>query len=180
MPFEAGCVIVRDAGARRRTFALSPEYLQSAPRGLSSAEWLHERGLQTSRGFRALKIWMTIKEHGIDAFGRLIDQNISLSRRLCEAVERDPELETVGSAPINIVCFRYRRDGLDEAATRKPSLEILMQLQEEGEATLSDTVVRGRHCLRAAIVSHRTRQADIDRLVAGVLRIGRTLKQART
>lgn len=179
VPFEAGCVIVRDAGAHRRTFALSPEYLQSAPRGLSSAEWLHEWGLQTSRGFRALKIWMTIKEHGIDAFGSLIDQNIALARQLRDAVEREPELETVGSAPINIVCFRYRREGLDEAATREVNLEILMQLQEEGEATLSDTVVKGQHCLRAAIVSHRTRRADIDRLVAGVLRIGRALNQTR-
>ena len=83
-PFEVGCALVRDAIAHRRTFAVTPEYLESTPRGLASGEWLHDYGLQTSRGFRALKVWMALKEHGVDKFGRLIDQNIApgrLSRR---------------------------------------------------------------------------------------------------
>lgn len=178
-PFEAGCVIVRDAAAHRRTFAVTPEYLQSAPRGLASGDWLHDWGLQTSRGFRALKIWMTIKEHGIEAFGNLIDQTIALAHRLRDAASREPALETIGAGPINIVCFRFRGEGLDEAEIRALNLEILMRLQEEGEATLSDTVVGGRHCLRAAVVNHRTRRADIDRVVAGVVRIGRDLVHQR-
>ena len=62
---DANCALVRDASAHRATFAVSPEYLQSAPRGLASGEWLHEWGLQTSRGFRALKIWMALKEQGV-------------------------------------------------------------------------------------------------------------------
>jgi aromatic-L-amino-acid decarboxylase len=173
-PFEAGCVLVRDAVAHKRTFSVTPEYLQSNNRGLASGEWLYDLGLQTSRGFRALKLWMSIKEHGIETFGRLIDQNLDQARCLCERVDAEPELERIAPAPLNVVCFRFRRDGLDEAATRQLNLEIMMRLQEEGEATLSDTVVKGRHCLRAAIVSHRTRQADIIRLVDAVLRIGRS------
>ncbi|TIW83854.1 MAG: aspartate aminotransferase family protein, partial [Mesorhizobium sp.] len=76
-PFEVGCALVRDAAAHRRTFAVTPEYLESTPRGLASGEWLHDYGLQTSRGFRALKVWMALKEHGVEKFGRLIDQNIA-------------------------------------------------------------------------------------------------------
>ncbi len=175
-PFEAGCVLVRDASAHRNTFAVTPEYLKSAPRGLASAEWLHEWGLQTSRGFRALKLWMTIKEHGIEAFGRLIDQNLAQARALAARIDAEPQLERVAHAPINIVCFRHRGGAaLDEAGLRQLNLEIMMRLQEEGEATLSDTVVKGRHFLRAAVVSHRTRLADMDRLVDGVLRLGRQL-----
>ncbi len=174
-PFEAGCILVRDASAHRSTFAVTPEYLMSAPRGLASGEWLHEWGLQTSRGFRALKLWMSLKEHGIEAFGRLIDQNIDLTRYLYARVASEPALDVEPPGPLNILCFRHGGRGLDEAGLRNLNLEILMRLQEEGEATLSDTVVRGRHWLRAAIVNHRTRRADIDRLVDGVLRLGSTI-----
>ncbi len=89
-PFEAGCVLVRDAAAHRGTFAVSPEYLESTPRGLASAEWLYEFGLQTTRGFRALKIWMALKEHGIEKFGRLIDQNIAQAQYLSGLIEAEP------------------------------------------------------------------------------------------
>ena len=75
-PFEAGCALVKDASAHRGAFAVTPEYLESTPRGLASGQWLHELGPQTSRGFRALKIWMSLKEQGVEKFGRLIDQNI--------------------------------------------------------------------------------------------------------
>ena len=75
IPFEAACVLVRDRKAHREAFALTPEYLEKTERGLASGPlWFSEYGLQLSRGFRALKVWMSIKEHGLDRFGRLIDQ----------------------------------------------------------------------------------------------------------
>ncbi|MBS0389280.1 MAG: amino acid decarboxylase, partial [Proteobacteria bacterium] len=73
IPFEAGCVVVRDRRAHRATFALTPEYLAHAQRGLASgADWFSDYGLQLSRGFRALKVWLSFKEHGLDKYGRLI------------------------------------------------------------------------------------------------------------
>ena len=72
-PFEAGCALVRDASAHRNTFAVTPEYLESTPRGLASGQWLHDYALQTSRGFKALKVWMALRQHGVEKFGRLID-----------------------------------------------------------------------------------------------------------
>jgi glutamate/tyrosine decarboxylase-like PLP-dependent enzyme len=171
-PFEVGCVLVRDSAAHRGTFAVNPEYLATMPRGLAAAEWLYDYGLQTSRGFRALKVWMAIKEHGLEKFGRLIDQNIAQGRYLTELVEAEPMLELRAPTNINIVCFRCRPQGLDEEALKKLNIEIILRLQEEGTAVISDTMVHGRHCLRVAINNHRTRRSDLDLLVREVVRLG--------
>ena len=172
-PFEVGCVLVRDAAAHLASFSGAQEYLGKTPRGLAAAEWLYEYGLQTSRGFRALKVWMALKQHGVEKFGRLIDQNIAQGHYLDGLIASEPLLEIVARTTINIVCFRYRSPGLDENALRNLNLEIMMRLQEEGIAAISDTTIHGRHCLRAAINNHRTRRSDLELLVREVVRLGR-------
>lgn len=172
-PFEAGCVLFKDAAAHRAAFAVTPEYLESTPRGLAAGAWLHEYGLQTSRGFRALKIWMTLKEQGVDKFGRLIDQAIAQGHYLSGLIAREPRLELMTPPTINILCFRYRPAcSLGEDALKTLNTEIMLRLQEDGIATLSDTTLRGRHCLRVAINNHRTRYRDLDRLVSELVRLG--------
>lgn len=171
-PFEAGCALVRDSSAHRNTFAVTPEYLETAPRGLASGQWLNDYGLQTSRGFRALKIWMALKEHGVEKFGRLIDQNIAQAAYLTRLIEAEPALELTAPTAINIVCFRHRLDGASEERLKAFNTEIMLRLQEEGIAALSDTTVRSRHCLRVAIANHRTRREDLDLVVRETLRIG--------
>lgn len=172
-PFEVGCVLVRDAAAHRASFSLEQEYLGRAPRGLAAADWLYEYGLQTSRGFRALKVWMALKQHGVEKFGRLIDQNIAQGHYLDELIASEPQLEIAAPTTINIVCFRYRGSGLDENALRNLNVEIMMRLQEDGIAAISDTTLHGMHCLRVAINNHRTRRSDLDLLVREVVRLGR-------
>jgi glutamate/tyrosine decarboxylase-like PLP-dependent enzyme len=174
-PFEVGCALVRDAAAHRAAFAVTPEYLESTSRGLASARWLHEYGLQTSRGFRALKVWMALKEHGAEKFGRLIDQNIEQGRYLSELVQQSAPLELVAPTQINIVCFRYRPAGISGTALKALNTEIMLRLQEEGIAALSDTTVHGEHCLRVAINNHRTRREDLDLLVQEVIRLGQEI-----
>ncbi|TIV05629.1 MAG: amino acid decarboxylase, partial [Mesorhizobium sp.] len=115
-------------------------------------------GLQTSRGFRALKIWMALKEHGVEKFGRLIDQNIAQARYLAGLIEAEPALELMAPTTINIVSFRHRLDDGSEERLKAFNTEIMLRLQEEGIAALSDTTVHGRHCLRVAIANHRTRR----------------------
>ncbi|UVC16311.1 pyridoxal phosphate-dependent decarboxylase family protein [Mesorhizobium onobrychidis] len=177
-PFEVGCVLIRDASAHRSTFAVTPEYLESTPRGLASGQWLHDYGLQTSRGFRALKVWMALKEHGIEKFGRLIDQNIAQGHYLGALIEAEPLLERVAPPNINIVCFRYRGDGLTGEWQKALNTEIMLRLQEEGIAALSDTTVHGQHCLRVAINNHRTRRDDLDLLVRETVRLGREVSKS--
>ncbi len=174
-PFEAGCVLVRDAAAHRGSFAVTPEYLEASPRGLAAADWLHEYGLQTTRGFRALKIWMALKEHGIGRFGRMIDQNIAQAAHLTRLIEAEPTLELAAPTVINIVCFRYRRPDLPAERLKPVNVEIMLRLQEQGIAVLSDTTIDGRHCLRVAIVNHRSRRSDFDALVRAVVEIGGSL-----
>lgn len=174
-PFDIGCALVKDAVAHRGAFATTPEYLESSPRGLASGQWLHEFGPQTSRGFRALKVWMALKQHGAKKFGRLIDQNIEQAHYLAEQVNAHPELRLMAPAPLNIVCFRFDPGGLSEDELKALNVEIMLRLQEEGTAVLSDTTIRDRHCLRAAICNHRTRVPDIDILVDEVLRLGRDI-----
>ncbi|MER9642412.1 aspartate aminotransferase family protein [Mesorhizobium sp. M0239] len=170
-PFEVGCALVRDAAAHRGAFAVTPEYLESMPRGLASGEWLHDYGLQTSRGFRALKVWMALKEHGVEKFGRLIDQNIAQAVYLAGLIEAAPRLQLAASPTVNIVCFRYQ-PGLTGEALKALNTEIMLRLQEQGIAALSDTTVHGEHWLRVAITNHRTRREDLDLLVHETVRLG--------
>ncbi|MEI2301296.1 pyridoxal phosphate-dependent decarboxylase family protein [Ensifer sp. MJa1] len=177
-PFEAGCVLVRDAATHRGTFAVTPEYLESSTRGLASAPWLFDYGLQTSRGFRALKIWMALMEHGVEKFGRLIDQNIAQGHYLSDLIEAEPLLELVAPTNINIVCFRFRPKGVETDELKAINIEIMLQLQDEGTAMISDTTVHGEHCLRVAVNNHRTRREDLKLFVEEVVRLGCAIARA--
>lgn len=171
-PFEAGCALVRDAKLHYATFSLHPEYLEEKPRGVAAGEYLFDYGFELSRGFKALKIWMMLKEHGTEKFGRLIDQNIAQGAYLTALIGAEPSLELMAPVAINIVCFRYRLEGADEAAHETLNTEIMLCLQEAGTAVMTDTTIHGRHCLRAAINNHRTRREDLDLLVSEVTRLG--------
>jgi glutamate/tyrosine decarboxylase-like PLP-dependent enzyme len=172
-------VLVRDKAAHRAAFALTPEYLQHADRGLNSGEtWFSDYGFQLSRGFRALKVWLMLKEQGSAKFGRLIDQNIDQARALAALVRATPELELMADVPLDIVCFRFNPGGVPEAQLDALNQELLARLHEGGLAAPSYTTLGGRYCLRAAIVNHRTRDEDLPLLVDEVLRLGRSLVEA--
>ena len=173
MPFEAGCALVRDPEAHRRAFSLTPDYLTHAARGLAAGElWFSEYGIQLSRGFRALKVWMSLKEHGLDKYGRLIGQNIEQARYLAGLVRGAPDLELLAPVPLNVVCFRYVAPGRGDGALDALNQELLMQLHEQGIAVPSQALIGGRVALRVAIVNHRSRTEDFDLLVREVRRIG--------
>ncbi|MGF6862740.1 aromatic-L-amino-acid decarboxylase [Rhodobacteraceae bacterium MBR-64] len=171
-PFDVGCALVRDCRQHRQTFAEDVEYLQKMSRGIAAAEFLHDYNLDTTRGFRALKIWMMLKEHGVAKFGRLIDQGIAQAQYLTGLIAREPSLELMAPTVTDVVCFRANPGGMEEAALRALNIEIMLQLQEAGIAAVSDTTVKEHHCLRVAICNHRTRRADLDLLVTEVLRLG--------
>jgi glutamate/tyrosine decarboxylase-like PLP-dependent enzyme len=179
-PFEVGCALVRDAEAHRGAFTVTPEYLEATPRGIASGTWLHDFGFQTSRGFRALKVWMALKEHGVAKFGRLIDQDLAHARHLSDRIVATPNLELCFPGVINIVCFRYDPGALSEAALKRLNTEIMVRMQESGIAAVSDTTVRGRHCLRAAINNHRTLPCDLEMLTGEAVRLGEILAQRVT
>jgi aromatic-L-amino-acid decarboxylase len=172
-PFEAGCVLVRDAETHRRAFSIFPDYLARATRGVAGGElWLSEYGVQLSRGFRALKIWMSLKEHGIDRYARLVRQNIDQARYLAALVRAAPDLELMAPVPLNVVCFRWAGAGLDDAALDTINQEVLLTLHESGVAVPSNALLGGRFAIRVAITNHRSRRDDFDLLVREVRRLG--------
>lgn len=173
VPFEAGCALVRNRGAQRAAFALTPDYLKHAERGLASgALWFSDYGPQLSRGFRALKVWLSFKEHGLDKFGRLIDQNIAQAHGLAALISAEPLLELMAPVVLNIVCFRYRPPGLPTARLNALNEELLIRLHESGIAAPSYTTLNGQYCLRAAIANHRTESADLKVMIDAVVRLG--------
>jgi len=178
IPFEAGCVVIRNAPAHRDSFALVPEYLQREDDGGGMASghyWPSDYGLQLTRQFRALKVWMSIKEHGLERFGRMIARNVEQAHYLGALVEATPELELTGPIGLDIVCFRYNPGGLDTEALNTLNRKLLVKLQEGGVAAPSYTTLKGNYCLRVAISNHRSRFEDFDLMVDEVIRIGKDL-----
>jgi glutamate/tyrosine decarboxylase-like PLP-dependent enzyme len=179
MPFEIGCVLVRHAEEHRKTFTLTPEYLEREieGRGLTGGDlpWLTEYDFHLSRSFRALKAWMSFKEHGLLKYGRLIQQNIDQARYLGELIETSPELELAAQVDLNIVCFRYVMSGLDGAGLDALNKEIVVELQERGLAVISGTTINDKYVLRVGHTNHRSSRDDFDFLVEEVIRIGAEL-----
>lgn len=173
MPFEAGCVLVKDRAAHKKTFSLIPEYLAKNTRGIASGEdWFSEYGLQLSRQFRALKVWMSLKEHGVKRFGRMIDKNMAQAQYLGQLIKKDKALELIAPIGLDIVCFRYNPGGKSLEELNGLNKEIKLQLEERAIALPGYTTLDGKYCIRVAISNHRTINADFDDLVHHIVAIG--------
>jgi glutamate/tyrosine decarboxylase-like PLP-dependent enzyme len=179
--YEAGCVLVRDAQAHLQAFTVTPTYLSHATRGLAAGEvWFSDYGLQLSRNFKALKIWLSLKEHGAAKYARLVQQNLAQAQHLAARVDAAPDLERLAPVPLNIVCLRYNPGGIEEAALNALNQELVIRLHESGVAVPSYTVLAGRYALRVAITNHRSRREDFDLLVEAVQTLGAQLREATT
>jgi len=176
MPYEIGCVIVRNANMQNDTFGQEASYLSAQPRGLSvGGTYFADKGPELSRGFKALKAWMTFKEHGFERIGEIITQNIEQAHYLAVQVETNPELELLAPAPMNIVCLRFTAPGHSQTSLNEINQEILLRIQETGLAVPSQTVLDGNFAIRVAITNHRTRMEDMDILIDAILKEGATL-----
>jgi aromatic-L-amino-acid decarboxylase len=179
LTYPIGCVLVRNADEHRRAFSLTPTYLAhgEGERGLTGVDvpWLADYGFELSRGFHALKAWMTLKEHGIAKYGRLIQQNIDQAHYLARLVEAAPALELALPVSLNVVCFRYTRPNLNNASLDLLNKQIEIELQERGIAVPSVVSIRGRSYLHIAITNHRTRREDLNALVQEVIHLGNEL-----
>jgi glutamate/tyrosine decarboxylase-like PLP-dependent enzyme len=176
MPFEAGCVLVKDKESHKKTYSLIPEYLAKNTRGIASGEdWFSEYGLQLSRQFRALKVWMSIKEHGIKRFGRMIDKNVAQAHYLGQLISAHENLELLAPIGLDIVCFRYHPKGKTLEELNALNKEIKLQLEERAIALPGYTTLHNMYCIRVAISNHRTTNEDFDELIKYVLEIGKEL-----
>jgi aromatic-L-amino-acid/L-tryptophan decarboxylase len=178
-PLEAGCALVRDPEALRAAFSYHPPYYHfEEERATNYVDY----GPQNSRGFRALKVWLALRQAGAAGYRRMIADDIALSHAMADAVRAHEELELVTQA-LSITTFRYvpadlrARVGEPEAEAHFDVLNrtLLDRLQRGGEAFVSNAVVRGRYLLRACIVNFHTTRADVEAVPDIVVRAGRAI-----
>ena len=120
-------------------------------------------------------MWISLKEHGLDKYGRLIQQNIDQARYLAELVEARPELELLAPVSLNVVCFRYMQAEVDDTVLDRLNEQIVIELQERGIAVPSGTTIGGKYAIHVANTNHRSRREDFDLLVRGVIQIAQEL-----
>ena len=172
VPYDAGFFLIRDPEMHRRAFKADAAYLSRAPRGLAAGEtWPCDLGPDLSRGFRALKTWFTIETFGTERLGACIEQTCRMARRLEKALEASTSFVLRAPVTLNIVCFGVADDPDGDLAR-----EVVMELHESGEAAPSLTILDGTPAIRAAIINHRTHEADIDAFAA---LLEATLRRAR-
>jgi glutamate/tyrosine decarboxylase-like PLP-dependent enzyme len=175
-PLEAGCALVRDPETLRAAFAYHPPYYHWNERATNYVDL----GPQNSRGFRALKVWLALRQVGAGGYRRMIADDIRLSHAMADAVRRHPELELT-TQDLSITTFRYVPRDLRatvgeesvEAHLNALNRELLDRLQRGGEVFVSNAVVGGRYLLRACIVNFHTSLDDVEAVPETAARIGR-------
>lgn len=175
-PIEAGCILVRNPQVLRDAFSYHPPYYPDAIEDPDPPLYYHEWSPQNTRGFRALKIWLGLRQVGRSGYERMIAEDIRLARRMYEMAETHEELEAK-SVGLSICTFRYvgnRENGArsqDELNALNKS--IMERVQAEGRAFLTNAVIDGNYLLRACIVNFRTGEDDVRALIDEVVRVGR-------
>jgi glutamate/tyrosine decarboxylase-like PLP-dependent enzyme len=179
VPVEAGLSLVRDGAAMRDAFSLVPPYIRTDGNsaGVLGLPWFSEYGFQQTRGFRALKVWMSLKFHGVDGYKASIERDLALAGQLAERVRQSGDLQLMNVPSLSIVCFRFAPMTLrgDEEKLNQLNKRLLEVIQLDGNAFLSSTTIKGAFCLRACVINHRTTEQDIDFLVAQVEQTGEKL-----
>jgi aromatic-L-amino-acid decarboxylase len=176
LPFECACLLVRDKEAHESTFMNTATYLQIFDRGvMAGGNPFSNRGLELTRGFKALKAWMSLKAYGFNRFAEIIERNVDQAQELKNLIDEERGLEVLAPVPLNIVCFRFALSDKTTDELNRINQEILYLLQERGLAVPSSTIIDGKFCLRAAIVNHRTNSDDLKNLVRWTLELGREL-----
>lgn len=178
VPFEAGCVICKDRHHLEQTFTMHPEYLQDINRDEDLVNFC-DHGIQLTRSFRALKIWMTLKHYGMDTFRALVDQHLDLALLAQALFEQSPVMEVMVPPQLGVVCFRYVPEkpvpeGVDREVWLQQINEALVdRIHEDGHALLSTTRLENRYAIRFCPMNHRTTKEDVVKTIAVMEKIGR-------
>ena len=179
-PLEAGCTLVKDPNHLIETYSSHPVYYNFSNAGEPLTQNYYEYGLQNSRGFRALKVWLALQQVGRNGYIKMIGEDIALSGLLFQLAKDHPELEAI-TQNLSITTLRYVPPGYadanadNEAYLNKLNDLLLNQLQHSGKVFLSNAVVSGKHCLRGCIVNFRTSQQDIEEIIQIIATEGREI-----
>ncbi len=178
VPVECGCVLVRDGALLRDTFSLVPAYVRTEPgKGIGNLPWFAEYGIQQTRGFRALKLWVTLASAGTAGLARQIARQIALARYLEKKLEASPNFELRSRSPLSIVCFRHVPPELagNEEALDSWNKQLMERMQSGGKAFVTSATLAGRFVLRACVLHYETSEADIDVMLQAIEDLAETL-----
>jgi aromatic-L-amino-acid decarboxylase len=178
VPMECGCALVRDGALLRDTFSLMPAYVRTEEgKGFGGLPWYSEYGFQQSRGFRALKLWMTLLQAGRNGLAAMISRHNALARHLAGLIDAAPDLDLFAPPTLSIVCFRYvpREWAGDDAGLDALNKAVMEEVQAGGETFITQAVLGGRFVLRANVLHYATTEDDLAALVGIVRRTGERL-----
>jgi aromatic-L-amino-acid/L-tryptophan decarboxylase len=178
VPYEAGATLVREPGRLAAAFRKFPEYLATDPESpFPGPAWFAERGVELSRGFKALKVWMGLKTHGRRAYAAQIHNDVLLAHFLAAEVDRRSDFERLAETVLSIANFRYRpaNRNLSDAELDRINRTIINRLVGDGAFFLAPTVLKGRSAIRVAITNFRTREEDLLALLDEVARLGKDM-----
>jgi aromatic-L-amino-acid decarboxylase len=177
LPYEIACVLVKDRTAHETTFSVTPSYLRDEGRGVIAGGLpFADRGIELTRNFKALKVWLSFKAHGVDAIARVIEQNVEQARAFASAFVKLPDAVVSAPVSLNIVCFRFAPPSMSPDQQDAHNKEVLLRVQESGLAIISGSMIDGRYVMRVACSNHRSTWRDYEALLEGVARISGELR----
>jgi aromatic-L-amino-acid decarboxylase len=166
VPYDAGCVLVRDSDLHRATFSADRNYLSRFERGTGAGDpWFTDYGPELSRGFRALKVWVTLRTHGPERLGQMVEKNCEQAAWLASRIQESDGWVLAAPTSLNIVCFRAEAPEGSAVDSDSLNREIVIRVQESGVAVPSTAEIDGRLCIRVAITNHRTLRKNLKILL---------------
>jgi len=169
-PLDCGCLIYQDTEIARKTFLYTGSYAKQLSSDPIEGFAFFEESMELSRRFRALKLWLSLSYHGLEAFRRAIRENLEHAQRLAASVRRCAELELMAPVALSVVCFRHVLDkDASEDTRNRFNLELLKKIISRGKVYLSNAELKQKFCLRACVLSHLTKREDIDCIIPEVL-----------
>jgi len=173
VPYDCAVALVREVGRLASAFAMGAAYLPEVHGDQPDFGW---RSPENSRRARSLMVWATLMAYGRDGYRAMVERHLALARRLAERVDAEPELERLAEVKLNIVCFRWRPDGVAEDELNELNGRLARELLADGRVFAGPTVYEGHAALRPAIVNWRTREQDVDALVDVLLELAGRLR----
>lgn len=168
-PLDCGCLLYRSSEAAQRTFSHSGDYARTLTSDPVEGFAFFEESMELSRRFRALKLWLSLRYHGFNAFRESMAKDLAHARRLADAIRNESRMELAAAGELSAVCFRYKPHGESSDGLNRLNQNLLKTVVKRGRIYLSNATLRGKFCLRACIVNHRTTDADVDQVVPEVL-----------
>jgi len=170
-PLDCGCLLFRNAEVAQKAFSHSGDYARVLSNDPIEGFAFFEESIELSRRFRALKIWLSLRYHGMSAFRNAIRNNLDDAQFLADKIRQQSELELLAPVELSAICFRWRdRDSvLSEKELNRRNQALLKRVIERGRVYISNASIRGKFALRACIVNHRTTKEDVEAVVHEVI-----------